>query len=204
MSHGRRLEAAPGPTGLIGRGVFGTLNLLSGRSKPLDEQRPKLSSRRRYNTTGSQVTLLRKSESTDIPARRTKSNYQPPPVDTSAVLVERRRPLTPSPSHVVPLRCDVQEQSRLLDLPSGVLENIWKYVLGDRTIHLVRRSKKLLAHTDCKAELPSIETCTKLWCTGLKLPTGFHDPPAHPSENFISLLQACRKMYVLLKPPRSI
>ncbi|KAH7419199.1 hypothetical protein BKA64DRAFT_9821 [Cadophora sp. MPI-SDFR-AT-0126] len=178
----RIVQKEPHPTGITGRTVFGTLNFLTGRSRPLPES-PKPSSRRRWESLG-------------LPANhRSKSNYQPPPITPS--LPKRERAISPSPTNKKDLLLHDQDQSPLFRLPKEVLDLICEHAVGNRLVHIMRRPTGGLGHEVCKlGNESSPNACKEQQCRGVKLATGRYAKSSQPGENFVALLQTCRKLYV--------
>ena len=176
----RIVQKEPHPTGITGRTVFGTLNFLTGRSKPLPDS-PKIPSRRRWESLG-------------LPANhRSKSNYQPPPITPS--LPKRERAISPSPQNRKDLLLHDQDQSPLFHLPSEVLDLICEYAVGNRLVHIMRRPTGGLGHEVCRlGNKHSPDTCKAQQCRGLKLATGRYAKSGQPGESFVALLQTCRKL----------
>ncbi|KAL2075685.1 hypothetical protein VTL71DRAFT_628 [Oculimacula yallundae] len=178
----RLVQKEPHPTGLTGRTVFGALNFLTGRSRPLPDP-PKYSSRRRWESQG-------------LPANhRAKSNYQPPPITTS--LPKRTRAISPSRNgeNDRPLPFYDQDQSPLFNLPSEVLDTICEYAIGNKRLHIVRRPGAILGFEYCAASVGDHKTCSQK-CRGQKLATGRYHKSDKEREDLIVLLQVCRKLYV--------
>lgn len=162
--------------------LWGALNLLSGHSKPID--RVPMSSYRKVEVK---------------PTIRKISNYQPPPLTRS--LPRRRGCITP-PLMEEPEEVFEQRQSLLLQLPEEVLGLIFEKVIGGNVLHIVRRSNTL-SHATCKAEDPRDGgECRYLKCRGSKLPNGVCVPDKIDHDNFLALLQTCRKMLVFLPSAR--
>ncbi len=166
--------------------LFKALDFLSGHSRPLDP-RPTLPPRRRQN-----YTLGSKEAESSIQPRRTASNYQPPPIFEP--LPPRAHCLTPSPS-APDSSYHQQAQSILLNLPPELLSQIYREVLGDSLLHIVRR-KARLGHRLCKIRTPGRQgECMESECRGLKIPSGWHvKPSCETDERVIGLLQTCRKV----------
>lgn len=90
-----------------------------------------------------------------------------------------------------------QAQSPLFRLPSGVLRLIYEEVIGNRTIHIVRRQDRL-GHALCSINtLQSQEQCRETQCRGLKWPNGTYEPGLGCSD-ILPLLKTCRKTLVIL------
>lgn len=168
-----RERERPGLTHLL---VWSLLHHLSGHGKEID--RVPMSS---YRKVEPKATV------------RKVSNYQPPPLTRSLP----RRSGCITPPLMEPTDFD-QIQSPLFNLPAGVLLLIYEQVIGKNIIHIVRRSQTL-SHATCKTETPGDQDeCRAMKCRGTKLPNGVCVPDKKSHDNFISLLQTCRKMFVLL------
>jgi hypothetical protein len=162
--------------------LFKTMDRLSGRRK--DATQPF----QRLKTTPGRPSHPQKSEN---PRRAT---YEPIPLVFNH-LPPRTRCLTPSPFQSQSehgLQTDEQTQSLLFTLPDEILLMIYKEVVGNQLIHIVRRQRKL-GHTVCQTTGDPDE-CREEQCRGLKLPTGRHVQTGQASGDDIQLLQTCRKM----------
>ncbi|CZS97352.1 uncharacterized protein RCO7_00275 [Rhynchosporium graminicola] len=179
----RLVQKEPHPTGLTGRTVFGALNFLTGRSRPLPDA-PKVPSSRRWQSMG-------------LPAnRQARSNYQPPPITTS--LPKRTRAISPSRhgKENLPHPLYDQEESPLFDLPPEVLDMIIEYTIGNQHLHILRRPGGKLGYKECaQAGSSDRGTCWER-CRGSKLDTGRYNRSGEEREDLMVLLQTCRKFYV--------
>lgn len=88
-----------------------------------------------------------------------------------------------------------QLQSPLFKLPPDVLRLIYEEVVGNRTIHIVRRHDRL-SHAICKVNKHQCQDqCKESQCRGLKLPNGTYES-AFGCSDLLPILQTCRKMLV--------
>ncbi|TGO68339.1 hypothetical protein BOTNAR_0026g00260 [Botryotinia narcissicola] len=88
-------------------------------------------------------------------------------------------------------------------LPSEVRMEIYKWVLGGRVLHIVRRKDKL-SHVVCKSDRRDLDAgtreedaCIVAGCRGVKIPggSGVHEIIGEGSGSLIPLLQVCRRIY---------
>ncbi|EKD19834.1 uncharacterized protein L3040_002481 [Drepanopeziza brunnea f. sp. 'multigermtubi'] len=166
------------PVGITGRAVFGFLDFVTGRGKQAQ-----------WSTSSKSSRNFRQPS----PNTRIKSIYQPPPITPSRV--KRPRSLTPTPSTERFFSYDEQNQSSLFKLPPAAFALLYQYLLGDRLIHIVV-SNDGLRHSRCQVELPNHhDECHEQRCRGLKLPSGLYTDRSQVQDNFLPLLQTCRKIY---------
>jgi hypothetical protein len=126
--------------------------------------------------------------------QRRHSSYEAPPL-VFQHLPPRNRCLTPSPDGAQSLPCsktDGQTQSPLFKLPEEILLLIYKEVIGNRLLHIVRRQQDL-GHVLCKGS-GDPDDCIENQCRGIKSPTGPYTETGPGSGDIIQLLQTCRKM----------
>jgi len=84
-----------------------------------------------------------------------------------------------------------QEQSALFKLPKELRQSIYKQVIGNSVLHIVRRPDKL-GHKRCKTN-GEPDDCLSTRCRGFKLDTGLYI--GCDDGNLLQLLQSCRKTY---------
>jgi hypothetical protein len=173
------------PPGILARVLFMSMDRLSGRNRPVED-----GTLQRRQSTGR--TAIRPHF--QKPSQRRASSYQPPAL-TFSHLPPRTRCLIPPPverqSKLCP-RTDEQTQSLLFTLPKEILLLIYKEVVGNRHIHIIRRPHQL-GHTICKTN-GDPDGCREEQCRGLKLPTGKYAQTGSGNNDLIQLLQTCRKM----------
>jgi len=177
--------------GLTARLLFKTVDKLSDHSRFVEAPNPTL---QRRKTTGSTIGRPKTLQFQPQSQRRT-SYYDIPPL-VFEHLPPRTRRLTPPPDSRQSLPCtraDEQTQSPLFKLPEELLLMIYKEVVGNRLLHIVRRQRKL-GHVACNGSGDADE-CKENQCRGLKLPTGTYAQTG-PGNDLIQLLQTCRKIYV--------
>ncbi|TGO26260.1 hypothetical protein BPAE_0063g00290 [Botrytis paeoniae] len=88
-------------------------------------------------------------------------------------------------------------------LPSEVRMEIYKWVLGGRVLHIIRRKDKL-GHVVCKCDRRDSDVgtreedaCIVAGCRGVKIPggSGVHERVGEGSGSLLQLLQVCRRIY---------
>jgi hypothetical protein len=176
--------------GLTAKLLFKTVDRLSGHSRPVEAPAPQLQCRRTAG--GGRPTIRHQPQSTR--SQRQSGSYQAPPL-VFEHLPPRTRYLTPPPAGRQQLLCtkaNEQTQSPLFRLPEELLLMIYKEVVGNRLLHIVRRQRKL-GHIFCNGSGDADE-CKEQQCRGLKLPTGTYAQTGFRNEDLIQLLQTCRKM----------
>ena len=88
-------------------------------------------------------------------------------------------------------RVEAQDHAALFRLPKELLLIIYKEVIGDRVLHILRRKGPKLGHAVCRF---SQENASCSQCRGMKMPTGLYQSSGTGSGDLIPLLQCCRKM----------
>ncbi|TGO64020.1 hypothetical protein BCON_0009g00290 [Botryotinia convoluta] len=88
-------------------------------------------------------------------------------------------------------------------LPSEVRMEIYKWVLGGRVLHIIRRKDKL-GHVVCRCDRRDSDVrtreedaCIVAGCRGVKIPggSGVHERVGEGSGSLLQLLQVCRRIY---------
>lgn len=174
------------PPSLRTRLLFKARDRLSGHGKD-DTAQPLL----RRKTTAGRPSLRHQPQK---PESQRRASYHRPPLVFSH-LPPRTRCLTPLPFESRSDQCpqtEEQNQSLLFTLPDEILLMIYKEVVGNKLIHIVRRHHKL-GHTICQTTGDPDE-CREDQCRGLKLPTGAYAQTGESNGDSISFLQTCRKM----------
>lgn len=178
----------PSGKGITDRLVWGTLELVTGHSRPMPE-RP------------SSYLVYRQAHKHNDPKSSETAETTSPGVEGSfsfCRLPSRTHCLTPPlPDEPEEQREQFdQQQSPLFKLPPELHNLIYKEVLGDRVIHIVKRSRERLGHTSCNCNMPPCqEECKELECRGMKLSTGESVNCGPDKTGPLPLLQSCRKMY---------
>lgn len=181
--------------GLTARLLFKTIDKLSGNSRPIEA--PTASSTpllQRRKTTGSTASIRQPKVRHQPQIHRRSSNYEAPPL-VFEHLPPRTRCLTPSPGARQSLPCsraDEQTKSPLFKLPEELRLMIYKEVVGNRLLHIVRRQRKL-GHVPCNGN-GGADDCKENQCRGLKLPTGTYAQTGPGRGDLVQLLQTCRNM----------
>jgi hypothetical protein len=174
------------PSSLKARLLFKAVDRLSGH-RNVDSLPPL----QRRKTTGGRASVRHQSQK---PENQRRASYQAPPL-VFGHLPPRTRCLTPPPTEREPALCPKasdQAQSLLFTLPKEILMLIYREVVGDKLIHIVRRQHKL-GHTICCTSGDPGE-CRDDQCRGFKIPTGTYVQTGEAYEDSIQLLQTCRKM----------
>ena len=164
-------------------------NRLASHHRDLDTLAPL----QRRKSTGGRASTRHQPQKLET---RRRASYQAAPL-VFTHLPPRTRCLTPSPFESpselqLNPRADKQTQSLLFTLPGGILLMIYKEILGDRMVHIMRRQRKL-GHTICES-MGDFEECREEQCRGLKLPSGTYVHTGEANGNSVQLLQTCRRM----------
>ena len=134
-------------------------------------------------TVMSGVTLIQSK----IRSRRSRSVYKETPPSPPKPLPRKRRPLSASPWG----RSSNSNCSLLNRLPPEIRIEIYRYVLGDKLLHLVQGNKKI-SHVRCRA---LSETDYVRSCRPMAANTANRMLPGSTSNGNLALVKTCRQVY---------
>ncbi len=181
--------------GITGMVMFAALDLFSGHSRKL-EPRPSSYRIRRHTSDN-----IIQGQGLERPqGGRMSSNWPGVEAVQSHHLPPRTHSLTPPPSEISDQELEMYEQTQspLFKLPPELRCQIYGEVIGNKTIHIVQRSRDKLGHTICRCNNPPCqEQCREDGCRGTKLPSGIYAIFGAGSGGILPLLKSCRKMYGL-------